>query len=29
VLDKIMERFEVSLDPFPEGGIDASTYMNT
>ncbi|KAF8472643.1 P-loop containing nucleoside triphosphate hydrolase protein [Kalaharituber pfeilii] len=29
VLDKIMERFEVSLDPFPEDGIDASTYMNT
>jgi len=29
VMDKIMERFEVSLDPFPEDGIDASTYMNT
>jgi len=29
ILDKIMERFEVSLDPFPEGGIDASSYMNT
>ncbi|KAI5816630.1 P-loop containing nucleoside triphosphate hydrolase protein [Pyronema omphalodes] len=29
VLDKIMERFEVSLDPFPEGGIDAASYMNT
>lgn len=25
VMDKIMERFEVSLDPFPEDGIDAST----
>lgn len=25
VLDKIMERFEVSLDPFPEGGIDSSS----
>ncbi|PUU77526.1 P-loop containing nucleoside triphosphate hydrolase protein [Tuber borchii] len=29
VLDKIMERFEVSLDEFPEGGIDSSSYMNT
>ena len=25
VLDKIMERFEVELEKFPEGGIDAST----
>ncbi|KAK6351683.1 Suppressor of the cold-sensitive snRNP biogenesis mutant brr1-1 [Orbilia javanica] len=29
VLDKIMERFEVQLEQFPEGGIDASRYMNT
>jgi len=29
VLDKIMERFEVSLDEFPESGIDSSSYMNT
>src|SRR5690606_24041031 len=25
VLDKISQRFEVSLDPFPEGGISSSS----
>jgi len=29
VLDKISQRFEVSLDAFPEGGISSSSYMNT
>jgi ATP-dependent RNA helicase UAP56/SUB2 len=29
VLDKIQERFEVNIQPFPDEGIDASTYMNT
>ncbi|KAK9451584.1 P-loop containing nucleoside triphosphate hydrolase protein [Limtongia smithiae] len=29
VLDKIQERFEVNIAPFPEEGIDPSTYMNT
>ncbi|RPA81788.1 P-loop containing nucleoside triphosphate hydrolase protein [Ascobolus immersus RN42] len=27
VLDKISQRFEVSLDPFPEGGVDASRFV--
>lgn len=29
VLDKIQERFEVNIAPFPEEGVDPSTYMNT
>lgn len=29
VLDKIQERFEVNIIPFPEEGVDPSTYMNT
>jgi ATP-dependent RNA helicase UAP56/SUB2 len=27
VLKQIEQRFEVALPEFPEGGIDASTYM--
>ncbi|KAK9474232.1 P-loop containing nucleoside triphosphate hydrolase protein [Dipodascopsis tothii] len=29
VLDKIQERFEVNITPFPEDGVDPATYMNT
>ncbi|KAK7204520.1 P-loop containing nucleoside triphosphate hydrolase protein [Myxozyma melibiosi] len=29
VLDKIQERFEVNIAPFPEEGVDPATYMNT
>ncbi|ANB12499.1 ATP-dependent RNA helicase SUB2 [Sugiyamaella lignohabitans] len=29
VLEKIQERFEVNIAPFPEEGVDPSTYMNT
>lgn len=29
VLEKIQERFEVNIAPFPEEGVDSSTYMNT
>ncbi|VVT53095.1 uncharacterized protein SAPINGB_P003401 [Magnusiomyces paraingens] len=29
VLDSIQSRFEVNISPFPEEGIDASTYMNS
>ncbi|CAN6600135.1 ATP-dependent RNA helicase Sub2p [Trichomonascus vanleenenianus] len=29
VLDSIQERFEVNISPFPEEGVDPSTYMNT
>lgn len=29
VLDKIQERFEVNIPPFPEEGVDPSTYMTS
>lgn len=29
VLAAIQDRFDVKMDEFPEGGVDASTYMNT